>query len=169
MPGETYVTPEWTWKALYSVEPWARLAFECCPAHADFDFREKTHISERDVASNPPYGRQKGQAKSISEQITRHALELTRAARGRVAMLLPMAWDAAKGRRDLFEHYPFKAKYVVLRRIRWTNLEQKKSGPSGNHAWFVWDWTHEGAPFLGYLPLHAEYHADRNMEANHAT
>jgi hypothetical protein len=60
-------------------------------------------------------------------------------------MLLPMAFDAAKGRRDLFELLPFKMKLTLLDRIRWENIEQMKAGPSSNHTWFVWDWTHDGA------------------------
>jgi len=69
-----------------------------------------------------------------------------------VAMLLPMQWDAAKTRRDLFEKPPFKAKYTLTKRIRWENPEQKKAGPSQNHAWFVWDWNYTGKPFMGWLP-----------------
>ena len=69
-----------------------------------------------------------------------------------VAMLLPMTFDAAKTRRDLFEEKPFKAKYTITRRIRWENLEQKKNGPSTNHAWYVWDWQWKQKPIMGWLP-----------------
>ena len=54
-------------------------------------------------------------------------------------MLLPHAWDTAKGRVDLWS-YPFLTKVVLTQRIRWENLEQKAAGPSMNHAWYVWDW-----------------------------
>ena len=67
-------------------------------------------------------------------------------------MLLPMNFDAAKGRRDLFAENPaFKAKYVLTKRIRWENLEQKAAGPSSNHAWYVWDRSHSGPPTMGWL------------------
>ena len=28
----------------------------------------------------------------------------------------------------------------------------KGKSPSFNHAWFIWDWTHEGAPVIAYGP-----------------
>jgi hypothetical protein len=67
-------------------------------------------------------------------------------------MLLPHAFDAAKNRVDLWEQ-PFKAKYTLTKRIRWDNIEQKKNGPSSNHAWFVWDRDFARPPFMGWLPL----------------
>jgi hypothetical protein len=60
---------------------------------------------------------------------------------GKVAMLLPTDFDAANCRKHLFGGRPFKVKLVLRRRIRWANLEQKHNGPSGNHAWFVFDWS----------------------------
>lgn len=138
--GDLYVTPQWVWDALYSVEPWAREADDPAPINADFDYLTMP-CYQVSVATNPPF--------SLAEQFTRKALREVE--RG-VAMLLPMAWDAAKTRRDLFENHPFKAKYTLTKRIRWENLEQKKAGPSNNHAWFVWDWSYQGKPFLGYLP-----------------
>jgi len=32
---------------------------------------------------------------------------------------------------------------VLTTRIRWVNLPQMEAGPSGNHAWFLWDWTRD--------------------------
>ena len=87
------------------------------------------------IVTNPPY------SNGLAEKFVRHALKLTDPVNGKVAMLLPLAWDSAKTRRDLFaEHPAFKAKYTLTRRIRWENLKQKKNGPSQNHAWYVWDW-----------------------------
>ena len=101
----------------------------------------------RSIITNPPY------SNGLAEKFVRHALALTEPVKGKVAMLLPLAWDSAKGRRDLFKEHPaFKAKYILTRRIRWVNLDQKKNGPSQNHAWYVWDWTHSGPPTLGWLP-----------------
>lgn len=140
--GDTYVTPRWVYDALYAVERFDR-PWDCAPVDAGFDFLEMT-VSGRDIVTNPPY--------SLAEKFIRHALDLNCITRGKVAMLLPMAFDSAKGRRDLFEKPPFKAKYTITTRIRWENLEQKKAGPSMNHAWFVWDWKHERKPFCGYLP-----------------
>jgi hypothetical protein len=141
--GDTYVTPNWVFMALDSVErfddPW-----DCAPVdRGPFDFLAHQE-QEKEIVTNPPF--------SLAEQFIKHALKLTEPCDGKVAMLLPLAFDSAKTRRDLFEQKPFKAKYTLTKRIRWENLEQKKNGPSTNHAWFVWDWAYDGKPFLGYLP-----------------
>jgi hypothetical protein len=131
-PADTYVTPGWVWDALYEVESWARTAFDCCPENASFDFLTHNGPYHR-IATNPPY--------NIADKIVRHALALTKPNMGRVAMLLPMAFDCAKGRVDIFRDHPaFDRKLVLMRRIRWANLPQSKAGPSMNHAWFVWKW-----------------------------
>lgn len=145
MAGDTYVTPRWVYQELLSVESFEG-AWDPAPVNADFDFLESQGPAP-DIATNPPF--------SIAEQFIRHALSLTESTGGKVAMLLPMAYDCAKGRRDLFEKPPFKAKYTLTKRIRWTNLEQKAAGPSMNHAWFVWDWSYEGRSFMGWLPTPA--------------
>src|SRR6478736_2922430 len=49
-----------------------------------------------------------------AERIIRHALKLTEPHGGKVAMLLPMQYDCAKGRVDLFENPPFKCKLTLL-------------------------------------------------------
>ena len=131
-PGQTYVTPQWVWEVLYDHFPHFRDAYECCPANSSFDFLQDDTIRKY-IATNPPYGRE-------AEKIVRHALHLTELAEGSVAMLLPHAWDCAKGRVDLWS-YPFACKIVLTRRIRWENLVQKAAGPSMNHAWYVWKWT----------------------------
>jgi hypothetical protein len=88
------------------------------------------------IITNPPYGPQG----KLAEAFTRLAVGMTQPLAGIAAMLLPVDWDAAKGRRDLFEDFPgHVTKITLIDRIRWTNLPQSKSGPSQNHAWFVWD------------------------------
>lgn len=134
-PDQCYVTPGWVWDLLYSVEPWARDAFDCAPiVRNGYDFLTDWDAGFGDIATNPPYGK-------LAERFVRHALDI-RPARN-IAMLLPHAWDGATNetemkRLDLFENQRFKGKYSLTRRIRWANIEQKKSGPSGSHAWFVW-------------------------------
>jgi hypothetical protein len=135
--GDTYVTPKWVYEALYEVEPWANGAFDCAPVNAEFDFLKHDWMAPT-IATNPPF--------SLGEEFCRHALCVSL----KVAMLLPHAFDTAKGRVDLWGE-PFKAKYVLTKRIRWENLEQKKNGPSSNHAWYVWDWTYRDKPFMGWL------------------
>lgn len=136
--GDTYVTPEWVWAVLQSVEPWSAAAWDCAPINANFDFLKLEIIKKQDIATNPPF--------KLADQFVRLALRCA----DRVAMLLPHAFDTAKGRTDLWGA-PFKAKYTLTRRIRWENLEQKKNGPSSNHAWYVWDWSYDGKPFMGWL------------------
>ena len=51
-----------------------------------------------------------------------------------------------------FEDCPQWAKKVVLRRrIMWFPSETG-DGPSDNHAWYIWDWRHEGPPTIVYGP-----------------
>ena len=139
-PNDLYVTPRWVYEALYEVEPWAREAWDCAPVDADFDFLTAIPVRNVDIASNPPF--------SLAEQFCRRAIEVAE----RAALLLPYSFDAAKTRQDLFKP-PFKIRYNLTRRIRWENLEQKKAGPSQNHAWYVFDWSYSGPPMVGWLPL----------------
>jgi hypothetical protein len=148
MPADTYVTPRWVYEALYTVEPWAKGAWDCAPVDAEFDFLSIVHWDclaqqmptwNRTIATNPPF--------SLAEKFCRQAI----AGADKIAMLLPMEFDCAKGRQYLFQDRHFKAKYVLLRRIRWENLPQKKAGPSQNHAWFVWDRLNSNRPILGWL------------------
>lgn len=128
IPRDTYVTPRWVYEALYAVEPWAKEAWDCAPIDADFDFLASNYWPSDRIATNPPF--------NLAAEFCRHAVSIAR----KVAMLLPMEFDCAKGRRDLFaDSRDFKAKYVLTKRIRWENLEQKRAGPSNNHAWYIWD------------------------------
>jgi hypothetical protein len=145
LPGDLYITPQWVWDALYSVEPWAKDAWDCCPINADFDFLTHTHLF-RDIATNPPYGRMAG-------KIIRHALTLSEVMLrpGRIAMLLPHAYDTARRRNDLFDDCPaFRCKWTLTKRIQWENLVHTAS-PSSNHAWYIWDWKYNGPPKMGWL------------------
>jgi hypothetical protein len=158
--GDHYATPAWVVQELLTVESFDRPIWEPAPGEGhmvralqaaghevvalDIDFLSKRKLLAPSIVTNPPF--------SLAERFCRHAISLTLASRGKVAMLLPIAWDAAKTRSDLFRGRGFKAKYTLTRRIRWENLEQKQNGPSSNHAWFVWDWMHEGPARMGWLP-----------------
>jgi len=171
VPGDCYYTPAWVTEALLEAEEFPESIWEpaCGGGHiVGVLTRKFRHVNSSDVSigfkinflhmhsifptvrsiiTNPPFSH------GLAEKFVRHALHLTEDVNGKVAMLLPHAWDTAKGRRDLFaEHPAFKAKHTLTRRIRWENLKQKANGPSSNHAWFVWDWKHSGPPTLGYLP-----------------
>lgn len=96
------------------------------------------------IITNPPFG----PGGRLAFQFAHHALRLMQPRKGVVAMLLRDDFDSAGGRSELFEKCPaFACKIVINDRIRWTNLPQDpKAGPSGSHAWFVWDWTREPGP-----------------------
>jgi hypothetical protein len=95
------------------------------------------------IVTNPPF--------VLSDAFARRALDLTRPYAGKVALLLPVTWDTARRRLDLFLNHYFKSKHILTRRIRWENIEQKKNGPSTNHAWYVWDWGGVETPTIGWL------------------
>lgn len=99
------------------------------------------------IITNPPY--------ELGTEFCEHALRMMEPQRGVVAMLMRTDFDHAKGRSHLFRDCPAFAKKVVLtRRIVWFEPEPGAKGksPSFNHAWFIWDWRHEGPPTIGYAP-----------------
>lgn len=96
----------------------------------------------RAIITNPPY--------ELATEFIHRAIMMI-PAHGFVAMLLRTDFDHARTRRDLFGEHPYFAKKVVLtKRIKW--FEDSKGQPSFNHAWFIWDFGHEGAPKLAYAP-----------------
>lgn len=94
------------------------------------------------IITNPPY--------EHAEQFIDVALSYMERRIGFVSMLLRTDYDHAKTRARLFELHPAFAKKIVLtKRIRWFD---GGSSPSFNHAWFIWDWAHRGAPTIAYAP-----------------
>lgn len=98
----------------------------------------------RIIVTNPPYG----DGGRLAVKFIKHALDLTRPLSGVVCMLLRADFDSAPGRVDIFRDHPaFDARLVMLKRLKWTNVEQKPGkGPSTNHTWFVWDWSRTAGP-----------------------
>lgn len=99
------------------------------------------------IVTNPPY--------DSATEFCAHALRLMEPVAGVVAMLLRTDFDHAKSRSHLFRDCPaFAKKLVLTKRIVWFEPEPGAKGksPSFNHAWFIWDWQHEGAPTLAYGP-----------------
>ncbi len=99
------------------------------------------------IITNPPYEQ--------GTEFCEHSLRLMEPVNGLVAMLMRTDFDHAKSRSHLFRDCPAFAKKVVLtKRIMWFEPEPglKGKSPSFNHAWFIWDWKHEGAPTLAYGP-----------------
>jgi hypothetical protein len=107
------------------------------------------------LVTNPPYGYQGKTACAF----IRHALALKVP---HVALLLPVDFDSAITRTSLFEDCRmFAGKIVLRRRIKWFPGD---SGPSTNHAWYLWDQAHRGSPVLRYAtPARAESRPHRPL------
>jgi len=108
-----------------------------------YDFLSFNGTAPDAIVTNPPY--------ELATEFIDHALRITEERKGIVAMLLRTDFDHAKTRGRLFGDHPaFHRKIVLTKRIRW--FEDSKGSPSFNHAWFIWDWRHQGAPTLAYAP-----------------
>jgi hypothetical protein len=95
------------------------------------------------IITNPPY--------ELATEFIGRALDFMHETNGMVAMLLRTDFDHAKTRANLFAgHRAFAKKVVLTKRIKW--FEDSKGQPSFNHAWFIWDWKHQGPPTLAYGP-----------------
>lgn len=93
------------------------------------------------IITNPPFDQ--------AYEFCKHAIKLMEPHKGSVAMLLRCDFDHAKTRTDIFRDCPaFSKKLTLLRRIIW--FERKGAAPSYNHAWFIWDWNHNGPPQIVY-------------------
>lgn len=102
------------------------------------------------VVTNPPFGH----GGRLGMQFIERALQVTERRAGKVAMLLPLTFDAGKTRQHVFGKCgTYAGKYVLTTRIRWANLEQKKAGPMENHAWYLWDHRRNphADPFVRYI------------------
>ncbi len=112
-------------------------------ANDGHDFLKCAGSAANAIITNPPY--------ILAQEFCEHSIRLVEPWKGLVAMLLRTDFDHAKTRQHLFSGCPQFAKKVVLtKRIQW--FEDSKGSPSFNHAWFIWDWAHKGAPTLAYGP-----------------
>jgi hypothetical protein len=97
-----------------------------------------------DLITNPPLGPARRGEQAVA--FIRHALSLPVR---RVAMLLPVDFDSASTRQDVFRFCStFTGKLILLNRIRW--ITGSTGSPSTNHAWFLWDQDNIDAPTLRY-------------------
>lgn len=106
------------------------------------------------IATNPPYGPQG----KTAEAFIQRGLEYIGPG-CLLALLLPVDFDSAKTRARFFSECPhFAAKIVLTRRIMWFEPApgEKRSSPSANHAWFIWERSHvrRGPAALLYAPGH---------------
>jgi hypothetical protein len=173
---DSYETPEWVTRALVphidtplmSLRVWepacgtrkmvralesAGVAVTCATDIVDgVDFLGTNHVSKNEnaIITNPPY--------ELATEFCERALSIVEARRGDsglVAMLLRTDFDHAKSRAHLFRDCPsFAKKIVIMKRICWfvEANGKPKASPSYNHAWYVWDTSHNGPPTIGYGP-----------------
>lgn len=157
---DLYETPEWVTRALVPHLPntvkrvWEpacgrdKMTDALCGAGYDawgtdiengFDFLLITPEDDFDaIITNPPY--------FLATEFIDRAISMPTQV---VAMLLRTDFDHAKGRTHLFRDCPhFSKKLVLTKRIVW--FDDKKAAPSFNHAWYIWDKSHEGPPTLAY-------------------
>jgi hypothetical protein len=98
-----------------------------------------------DLVVNPPYGAERRGELAIT--FIRHALTLPVP---RVSMLLPIDFDSAITRQDVFRFCTaFTGKIILLNRIRW--IPGSTGSPSTNHSWYLWDKANEDAPTIRYV------------------
>jgi hypothetical protein len=105
--------------------------------------RQNNALAADAIITNPPY--------ALERQFIEHALALTKLTTGIVAMLLRTNYDHAATHQHLFSDCNAFAKKIVLtKRIVW--FDDPGATPSFNHAWYLWDWLHDGPPVLAYGP-----------------
>jgi hypothetical protein len=87
------------------------------------------------IITNPPYGK----GNKVAEGFIKIGLQLL-APGGLLALLLPLDFDSAISRHDLFGGcWQFMGKIILLRRIVWfERTDGERAGPKENHAWFIW-------------------------------
>ncbi len=164
---DEYNTPDWVVEALIPFLPECRKIWEpACGqgnivrvlADNGYDvyatdivdgedfFAAKSSQQSDGIITNPPY--------TDSAVFIQRAIDVMMPRNGFVCMLLPVDYDSAKSRRNLFADCPiFSGKIVLLKRIVWFERDDgKKAAPSENHAWYVWSWKKQGKPGLMYAP-----------------
>lgn len=168
--GDLYQTPEWVTEALLSHVPndiervWEpaagmgqmvhvlRRRYDVIPTDAmtgtDFlSVGTLAHFDTQAIMTNPPY--------TLATEFCTHAIRLMVGVGGVIAMLLRTDFDHAKSRTHLFRDCPaFAKKVVLMQRIVWFTGDdgKPKASPSFNHAWYIWNWRHAGAPTIAYGP-----------------
>jgi hypothetical protein len=101
----------------------------------------------RSLITNPPYGdtgSHQGQARSSTAMLrfVDHAMCLTAAAQGQLALLVRLQWVAGRRAADLMSAGPFAAVIALTKRICWFDMGEKTNAAQHHHAWVVFDHAH---------------------------
>ena len=104
------------------------------------------------IITNPPFGNRG----KLAEQFIRTGLQLITACPF-MALLLPVDFDSAKTRMQLFAGCPhFAGKIILTKRIAWfTNPDPHRENPKENSSWFLWNRNaiRGRPPVVLYAPL----------------
>ena len=98
------------------------------------------------IITNPPF--------NLSMEFAYKALELTKHNNGKVALLNRLQWLEGVKRNPLFTHQPLSRVLVFTKRIPMMSrydFEEKPTSSMICFAWFIWDWTYEGKPTIGWI------------------
>jgi len=112
------------------------------------DFLAETEPRAIHIITNPPYGR------GLGDRFCKHAIELTRKTRGKVAMLLPINSLCHPIRHDFFIAQPPSVIYALDECHCWPEGDASRATASlkqQRYCWIVWDHTHMGSTRLVWL------------------
>ena len=101
----------------------------------------------RSLVTNPPYGDSglhAGQSRSPTAMLgfLRHALMLTAAVQGQLALLVRLQWIAGQRVAAVMSGAPFSAVVVLTHRILWFERGEDTKPAQHHHAWVVFDHAH---------------------------
>ena len=100
-----------------------------------------------DIITNPPY--------KYAKQFVEKALE-TVSTGSKVAMFLKLTFLESKGRRELFDKYPFKTLYVSSSRLQCAkngNFDTYHAGvgTAVAYGWYIWQKGFDGVPQIKWF------------------
>ncbi len=112
------------------------------------DFFQEHHPRAKHIVTNPPYGR------GLADRFIGHAMKLTRATGGSVAMLLNLASLCHPNRHAKFLNTPPAAIYGLDELVCWPSGDPRtatRSTLSHRYCWVIWKHGHTGRPSFWWL------------------
>lgn len=165
--SDFYPTPPKTTEALFKREKFDGIVWECASGDGSMakviekynlcvasDIRaDETIYGEKgidflieyrvidNIITNPPY--------KLAKQFAERALLL---AQRKVALLLKLVFLEGSGRYNFFKSSPLKTVYVFCKRQPiWRRGEVGKNSGLIAYAWFVWDKSYDGKPYIDWI------------------
>lgn len=111
------------------------------------DFLTYKDTWKGDIITNPPY--------KYAKEFVERALEIIPKG-NKVAMFLKLTFLESKGRKPLFENYPFKTLYVSSSRLQCAKngdfeTDKKGTGTAVAYGWYVWEKGFTGSPSVKWI------------------